>query len=133
MVEPTAPTADEGVVVVVVVKDAGAAAAVEVGAGVTAVNELEAVVAAVVAAFGAPNMPVDAGVVSAVEEVVAGVVVAAAGAPNVIGEAEAVGLVPSENAKTQQKSKLKLGEQNYCKNYEDFCITVGIQLQWESE
>ena len=120
--------------VVVVVKDAGAAAAVEVGAGVTAVNELEAVVAAVVAAFGAPNMPVDAGVVSAVEEVVAGVVVAAAaGAPNVIGEAEAVGLVPSENAKTQQKSKLKLGEQNYCKNYEDFCITVGIQLQWESE
>ena len=64
--------------VVVVVKDAGAAAAVEVGAGVTAVNELEAVVPAVVAAFGAPNMPVDAGVVSAVEEVVAGVVVAAA-------------------------------------------------------
>ena len=119
--------------VVVVVKDAGAAAAVEVGAGVTAVNELEAVVAAVVAAFGAPNMPVDAGVVSAVEEVVAGVVVAAAGAPNVIGEAEAVGLVPSENAKTQQKGKLKLGEQNYCKNYEDFCIAVRIQLQWESE
>ena len=101
--------------VVVVVKDAGAAAAVEVGAGVTAVNELEAVVLAVVAAFGAPNMPVDAGVVSAVEEVVAGVVVAAAaaGAPNVIGEAEAVGLVPSENAKSQQKGKLKLGEQNY--------------------
>ena len=120
--------------VVVVVKDAGAAAAVEVGAGVTAVNELEAVVPAVVAAFGAPNMPVDAGVVSAVEEVVAGVVVAAAaGAPNVIGEAEAVGLVPSENAKSQQKGKLKLGEQNYCKNYDDFCITVEIQLQWESE
>ena len=120
--------------VVVVVKDAGAAAAVEVGAGVTAVNELETVVPAVVAAFGAPNMPVDAGVVSAVEEVVAGVVVAAAaGAPNVIGEAEAVGLVPSENAKSQQKGKLKLGEQNYCKNFEDLCITVGIQLQWESE
>ena len=76
---------------VLVLKDAGAAAAVEVGAGVTAVNEVAGVVAAVVAALGAPNMPVKAGVVAAAEEV-------GAGAPKAIGAAEAVGLVPSENA-----------------------------------
>ncbi len=86
---------------VAVVKDAGAAAGVDERAGVIAVNELVGVGTAVVAALGAPNIPVGAGV--AVEADVAGMFAAVVvGAPKAIGAAAAVGLVPRENAENKK-------------------------------